>query len=72
MTIRSSLQNSEPDIHSAHCRCKRCAPISLSGDPRGFGKPVSGFSQYLPDVPAALVMLGIGIPALIIHLVLFS
>lgn len=71
MTRQSSMQSTDPRIHTSHCRCRNCQPVRLAGDPPNFGQ-AKGWGQFLPDAPAALLMLAIGIPALITHLILFS
>lgn len=61
MTYRSSSESAATRIHSAHCKCKRCAPIKLAGD-----------SSWLPDPPASAAMLIIGTVGLITHIIMFS
>jgi hypothetical protein len=70
MTQHSSLQSTNPRIHTSHCGCKQCAPIKLAGDPANFGKDAS--SSWLPDPPYALAMVIIGTVGLITHLIMFS
>lgn len=72
MTYRSALESTEQRIHASHCKCKRCAPIRLSGDPANFGRSDTGFGRFLPDPPASVAMLIIGTVGLITHLILFS